>query len=71
MAEVLLFHHVQGLTRGVVAFADELRRAGHKVHTPDLLDGRNFASIDEGFAYAQKLGFPDEIIARGERAAGG
>lgn len=71
MAEVLLFHHVQGLTPGVVAFADELRRAGHKVHTPDLLDGRTFASIDEGFAYAQKLGFPDEIIARGERAAAG
>lgn len=71
MAEVLLFHHVQGLTPGVVAFADELRRAGHKVHTPDLLDGRTFGSIDEGFAYAQQLGFPKEIIARGERAAEG
>src|SRR6266704_2055761 len=40
MAEVVLFHHAQGLTSGVVAFADELRRAGHTVHTPDLLDGR-------------------------------
>lgn len=39
MAEVVLFHHAQGLTPGVVAFADELRRAGHTVHTPDLLDG--------------------------------
>jgi dienelactone hydrolase len=69
LAEVLLFHHVQGLTPGVVAFADELRRASHTVHTPDLFDGRTFSSIDEGFAYAQQLGFPDEIIARGERAA--
>ena len=48
MAEVLLFHHVQGLTEGVVAFADELRRAGHTVHTPDLFDGRTFESIEAG-----------------------
>ena len=34
MAEVVLFHHAQGLTPGVVAFADELRFAGHIVHTP-------------------------------------
>jgi PAS domain S-box-containing protein len=27
MAEVLLFHHAQGLTRGIVAFADDLRDA--------------------------------------------
>ena len=29
MAEVLLFHHAQGLTPGVRAFADELRAARH------------------------------------------
>lgn len=52
MAEVLLFHHVQGLTAGVVAFADELRAAGHTVHTPDLFGGRTFDTIDEGMAYA-------------------
>jgi len=32
MTEVLLFHHAQGLTPGVLAFADELRGAGHTVH---------------------------------------
>jgi dienelactone hydrolase len=69
MAEVLLFHHAQGQTAGFRAFADELRQAGHTVHTPDLLDGRTFATIDEGMAYAQQLGFPEEILARGERAA--
>jgi dienelactone hydrolase len=37
MAEVVLFHHVQGLTDGVLAFAGELRAGGHTVHTPDLL----------------------------------
>jgi dienelactone hydrolase len=69
MAEVLLFHHAMGQTEGFAAFADELRRAGHTVHTPDLFDGRTFAAIEEGMAYAEQLGFPDEIIARGERAA--
>jgi dienelactone hydrolase len=68
MAEVVLFHHAQGLTPGVVAFADELRRAGHTVHTPDLFDGRTFDSLDEGMAYAGEIGFPDEVIGRGVRA---
>jgi dienelactone hydrolase len=70
LAEVLLFHHAQGQTEGFAAFAEELRRAGHTVHTPDLFEGRTFGSIDEGMAYASEVGFPDEIIARGERAAG-
>jgi len=71
MAEVVLFHHAQGLTPGVVAFADELRRAGHTVHTPDLLAGRTFASIEEGMRYADEIGFPDEVIGRGVRAVEG
>jgi dienelactone hydrolase len=70
-AEVVLFHHAQGLTPGVVAFADELRRAGHVVHTPDLFDGRTFASIAEGMRYAEEIGFPDEVIGRGGRAVEG
>jgi dienelactone hydrolase len=70
MAEVLLFHHAQGLTPGVVAFADDLRGAGHTVHTPDLLDGRLFDSIPEGMAYVEELGF-DEILRRGTQAAAG
>lgn len=68
MADVLLFHHAQGQTAGFHAFADELRRAGHTVHTPDLFDGRAFGSIDEGVAYAEEVGF-DTIIERGVRAA--
>jgi dienelactone hydrolase len=38
------------------------------VHTPDLFDGRTFASIEEGMAHAEELGFPDEFLARAERA---
>jgi dienelactone hydrolase len=71
MAEVVLFHHAQGLTRGVVAFADELRGAGHIVHTPDLFEGRTFGTIEEGMGFAAQIGFPDEVIGRGVRAVEG
>lgn len=67
MAEIILFHHAQGLTPGVVAFADELRHAGHTVHTPDLFDGRTFDSIEAGMSFVGELGF-DEVMARGARA---
>lgn len=67
MAEVLLYHHIQGLTDGVRAFADELRAAGHTVHTPDLFDGRTFGSIEDGFGYARDAGF-DSIRERGAAA---
>src|SRR5260221_14629297 len=68
MAEVLLFHHAQGLTPGVRAFADGLRAAGHAVHTPDLFDGRTFGSIDEGLAFIDGSG-RDKMVERGEHAA--
>ncbi|HJP87599.1 MAG TPA: dienelactone hydrolase family protein [Candidatus Limnocylindrales bacterium] len=64
MAEVLLFHHAQGLTPGVIAFADELRAAGHTVHTPDVFDGRTFDSIPAGMEFIQGVGFE----AMGEKA---
>jgi dienelactone hydrolase len=68
VAEVLVFHHAQGLTPGVLAFADELRGAGHVVHTPDLYDGNTYDNLDDGMAYARKVGF-DTIMERGDQAA--
>jgi dienelactone hydrolase len=68
MAEVALYHHVQGLTAGVRAFADELRAAGHVVHTPDLFDGRTFARLEDGMAFAQDAGF-SALAERGVAAA--
>jgi len=68
MAEVLLFHHALGLTPGIVAFADELRRAGHTVHTPDLFEGRTFDSIEAGVGHASEIGF-GTVIQRGAQAA--
>lgn len=70
MAEVVLFHHALGLTPGVVAFAGELRRAGHTMHTPDLYDGRTFTTLEEGVAHAEEIGF-GEVIERGLRAVKG
>ena len=68
MAEVLLFHHAQGQTAGFLAFADELRRAGHAVHTPDFYEGRTFESIEDGLANAEAIGF-ETIVERGVQAA--
>jgi dienelactone hydrolase len=70
MAEIVLFHHAQGLTPGVTAFADELRQAGHIVHTPDLFDGHTFDSIEKGMSFVKQLGF-SEVLERGERAVEG
>lgn len=70
MAEVLLFHHAYGLTPGVRDFAEGLRQAGHTVHVPDLYEGQVFATLDEGMAYAQEVGF-GVIGERGQRAAEG
>ncbi len=79
MTEVVLFHHIQGLTDGVRAFADDLRAGRHTVHTPDLFDGQTFESIEDGFAYQQSLaegtiddrvaaavaGLPDKLVYAG------
>jgi dienelactone hydrolase len=68
MAEVLLFHHAHGLTAGCVSFADDLRAAGHVVHTPDLFDGKTFTELLDGLAYADRIGF-ETVIERGRLAA--
>lgn len=68
MTEVVLFHHVQGLTEGVQSFAEELRQAGHTVHTPDMFEGRTFATIEEGMAFAEQSGF-GALAERGVAAA--
>ena len=68
MAEVLLLHHAHGRTAGVLAFADDLRRAGHTVHTPDVYDGHTFRTLDDGLAYAREIGF-GTVLDRGVRSA--
>jgi len=70
MAEILLLHHAQGLTPGVLALADTVRAAGHTVHAPDVYDGRTFGTLDEGIAYAGQVGF-GTVMERGRAAADG
>ncbi|TSD63690.1 dienelactone hydrolase family protein [Aeromicrobium piscarium] len=67
MAELVVFHHVQGLTPGIESFAESLREAGHVVHAPDLFEGWRFDSLEAGLAYVQQIGFA-EVIARGVAA---
>jgi dienelactone hydrolase len=68
MAEVLLFHHAQGQTSGFLAFADELRAAGHTVHTPDLYEGKTYETIDDGVGHAREVGF-GTLLERGVQSA--
>lgn len=70
MAEVLLLHHAQGLTPGVVAIADRLIAEGHTVHTPDVYEGRTFDDLDSGMAYVREIGF-QTAMDRGVAAAEG
>ncbi len=67
MAEIVLFHHAQGLTPGIVALADQLRDAGHVAHVPDLFAGRVFESLQEGLGFVEELGFAT-VIERGVQA---
>jgi dienelactone hydrolase len=67
VAEVVLFHHVQGLTDGVRAFAAALEKGGHTVHTPDLFNGERPATVDEGIALVQAIG--DEELDKRTTAA--
>ena len=71
MAEILLLHHVLGLTDGVRSFADRLRAAGHLVHTPDLFEGRTFDTIPAGMTHEEDdLGW-DTMTSRARQAADG
>jgi len=64
MAEIVLYHHVMGLTPGISDFADRLRTGGHFVHTPDLFDAHTFSTLEQGMAHARSVGF-DKIIDHG------
>jgi dienelactone hydrolase len=56
MTDVVLFHHVLGLTDGVGDFAERLGGGRHTVHTPDLYGGKTAATFDDGFALKERIG---------------
>ncbi|WP_413543157.1 dienelactone hydrolase family protein [Citricoccus nitrophenolicus] len=69
MTGILLFHHALGLTGGVHWLAGQLAAAGHEVHTPDLFEGRTFATLQDGVAHAEQDVGVDGILRRAEEAA--
>ena len=67
MADVVVFHHAQGLTDGVLQFAEDLRSVGHVVNVPDLYDGATFDTVVDGVAHAENVG-TDTILGRAAEA---
>ena len=70
MAEVLLFHHAQGLTPGILSFADRLRAVRTRRTHSRSVRGHTFDDLNEGVGYAREAGF-DTILERGRLAAEG
>ncbi len=70
VVDVVLFHHVQGLTDGVREFAERVAGPTHRVHTPDLFRGSVASSLEEGFDIKNSIG--DQTLAsRAEQALEG
>lgn len=59
MANIVLFHSALGLRPGVQQFADELRKAGHTVTTPDFYKGEIFTDYEAGNKKWFTLGIPN------------
>lgn len=57
MAYVALFHSMLGLRPVERLAAERLRQAGHQVTTPDLYNGRTAATMDEGYALMNAVGW--------------
>ena len=68
MATVLLLHAVRGLKDYERAAAERLRAAGHAVVLPDLFDGAEAATLEEGMALKERVGW-EAAVARAEAAA--
>ena len=65
--EVVVLHHLLGVTPGVRAFADRVRALGVGVRVPDLLDGVVHAGMSPAAAHLEALGM-DVVVARAEAA---
>jgi dienelactone hydrolase len=68
MATILLLHAVRGLQDYERAAAERLGAAGHEVVLPDLFDGATAATLEEGMALKDRIGW-DAAVARAEAAA--
>jgi dienelactone hydrolase len=70
VACIALFHSVYGRRPAVLAAAGRLQSAGHTVIAPDLYAGQLAATVDEGFALCEQVGWP-VIVHRARQAVAG
>jgi dienelactone hydrolase len=70
VACVALFHSVYGRRPAVLAAADRLRAAGHAVTAPDLYSGHVAATVDDGFALCDQIGW-ETIMGRARQELSG
>ncbi len=67
--EIVLFHSVLGVRRGVTDAADRLRAAGHTVHIPNLYaEGVVFDDYEEASAHVESIGSYAELLKRTREA---
>ncbi|MFR9722243.1 dienelactone hydrolase family protein [Streptomyces sp. MS19] len=68
MTEIILFPSAYGLRPAVGEAAGRLRAAGHRVHVPDLYDGRTAGTPAEELEIREEIG-RDELLRRAVAAA--
>lgn len=68
MTDVVVFHHIQGVTPGITRFAEALAVSGHRPTVPDFFEGRTFDSLEAGQAYLDEIGGIPSILDRARLA---
>lgn len=63
MANVVIFHSVLGLRKGIIEAAEMLREKGHNVLTPDLYEGETFDDMEMANRRFQEIGIT-EMMSR-------
>jgi dienelactone hydrolase len=69
VTDVILFHHVRGVTPGITRFAEALTVAGYPATVPDFYEGKTFESSEAGQAYLDEIGGIRSILDRATLAA--
>lgn len=72
MADVILFHSVLGVRRGVADAAERIEAMGHRVHVPNLYDeGVVFDDYEPAMAHVESMGGYPALMQRSRAAVEG
>jgi dienelactone hydrolase len=72
MADVVLFHSVLGVRRGVTDAAERIEAMGHRVHVPNLYDdGVVFDDYEPAMAHVESIGSYPALMQRSRAAVEG